>query len=192
MKKFTFFILLSLLFGCGVHNMRLSQREFRCPISQNFFTDGSFEIPQETVESYYQSWIFEKDEDDIVNIDSTRAVDGNNCLRIVQPKNEVFIFSDSFPVYYRNFYGFKFSAKSVLKPLSISVNFITYDKDNKIIDHYDTKVKLKNGWNDYSLVADFLTPNAAFGRLYFLIPKTKSVVLLDHIQGYIVSNACKI
>lgn len=175
------------LFACS-RFMKLREENFTKELSRNLIENGDFEFSQATINKEYPGWIFDKIADDKVSIDSTRSFTGSKSLKISQPSKEIQLVSKPFETHFRNVYGIRLSAKSVLREIPITIHFLTFSDTGKIISKYYRNIIVGKKWETYSLVSDYLRVNSEFGRVFITIPQNDSVLLIDNISCYIIDS----
>ena len=168
--------------------VRLREENFTKTLSKNLIENGDFEIYQEQIGTAYPGWILDKNPTDRVAIDTLRSFSGQNSLKISQPSQEMQLVSKPFNTNHRNVYGLKISAKSILKKVPVTVHFLTFSENGKIVSKYYDNIVIDTKWQTYSLISDYLKVNSEFGRIFLTIPQNDSVILLDTIECFIIDS----
>lgn len=174
-------VLVALLAGCTGYSKLLIEDALK-EGKPNLLYNGDFEIYQEEINDILPGWTLDKSDEDIVSIDTTRSFSGDMSLKIDQPSGEIQLISGSFPVYHRNIYGIRFSAKSSLKRVPVQVNLLTFKSNGKIKNRFKNTVIIEKQWGTYYLRGDFLNSASEFGRIFFTIPANESDILIDDIS----------
>jgi hypothetical protein len=167
---------------------KLREENFSKHLSSNLIENSSFEIYQDPLDADYPGWIIDKLSVNKVAIDSTRSFTGKNCLKISQATSEMQLVTKPFSTHYRNVYGIKFSAKSVLRKIPIAIHFLTFSENGKIVSKYYRNVTIDTNWQTYSLTSDYLKVNSEFGRVFITIPENNSVLLIDDVTCHIIDS----
>ncbi len=167
---------------------KLREENFTKQLSDNLIENSGFEVYQEPLDSDYPGWIIDKLTTNKVSIDTTRSFTGKNSLKISQATSEMQLVSKPFVTHYRNVYGIKISAKSVLKKVPIAIHFLTFSENGKIISKYYRNITIDTKWSTYSLISDYLKVNSEFGRVFITIPENSSVLLIDDITCHIIDS----
>ncbi len=186
-KSLLLFSLVFMLLACS-NFAKLREENFSKKLSENLVENGSFEIYQNPISTDYPGWVFDKLSTDKVDIDTTRSISGKNCLKISQPSKDMQLISKPFLINYRNVYGIKINAKSVLRKIPIAIHFLSFSDNGKIVSKYYENITVDTEWQAYSLFSDYLKVNSEFGRIFITIPANNSVLLLDDISCYVIDS----
>lgn len=180
-------IMITTLVACSP-NAKMRKGNYSKLYSNNLIENGDFEIYQEKIGTTIPGWLLDMSPNEKVAIDTTRSFMGTNSLKISQPSNEVTLISEPFITNFRNIYGFKITAKSILKKVPIVLQFITFSDSGKMISKYKVTATIGTNWETQTFITDYLRPSSEMGRVFITVYPNESVILLDNISCHVIDT----
>jgi len=178
------FIILSSCFWGSV--MKFSEKDIKDSVNE--VLNSSMENGEFDPETLPDKWFLLEGTTDFITWDNSTFHTGSKSLKIENPKENINIISDAFPVdadyvyYSRLFVKTNYNSNQ-----HITIRFVAFDVKGKRVSKFSDRGLPKQDWTQVDITSGFLKSTARFGRIIISIPrKSDKIYWLDDIESYAV------
>lgn len=178
------FIILSSCFWGSV--MDFSEKDIKDNVNE--VLNSSMENGEFTPDVLPENWFLLEGTTDFITWDNSNFHTGSKSLKIENPKENVNIISDAFPIdadyvyYSRLFVKTNYSSNQ-----HITIRFLAFDTKGKRVSKFSDSGLPTQNWTQVDMTSGFLKSTARFGRIIISIPrKSDKIYWLDDVESYAV------
>ncbi len=155
---------------------------------ENEVYNTSFENGEYKPQGLPDGWFLLEDTSDYIIWDNENPHTGSKSLKIQNPKDNINIISDAFPIDADHvYYSRLFIKTNYNSNQSITIRFLAFDSKGKRVSKFSKKGLPKQDWTQIDITSGFLKSTARFGRIIISIPKkSDKIYWLDDIESYAV------
>lgn len=178
-----FFILSSCFWGTV---MDFSEKDIKDSVNEVFnssMENGDFELDE-----LPDNWFILEGNTDCMIWDNNDFHTGSKCLKIENPKDNINIISDAFPIDADHvYYSRLFIKANYNSNQQITIRFLAFDVKGKRVSKFSDRGLPKQDWTQIDITSGFLKSTARFGRIIISIPKkSDKIYWLDDVESYAV------
>jgi hypothetical protein len=154
----------------------------------NLIPNQDFEIPLLPDSKLPNDWMFLSTVDyrETVSWDSLTFLTGKKSLKIKNPKQQLLLVSESFPIDNKSAYLNRCYVASKFPSSSpVVMYFRTFDKVGTRKDNFTSRMKTNSDWQEILLSTGFFKPAAQFARVIISIPMDpENTYWVDNIGSF--------